>query len=213
MIDKARVAELVESVHGLAVIVAKRRCKALSGIYDLEDMVQAALCGAARAAHTYDESQGKFSTYATHAMNQECFKLYRTSGVVRIPKREYEAMESLDRVQAMFQFTYTSAPVNTAGDSEILLESLLPDPDPVDPMMQKATVAMIHKLLGRLSESERRIVLGVYGFHGQTEETVAAVSAELGFTRQRGGQIFKRAMAKLTTWVHAYGLTPQWLEH
>lgn len=217
MPSPAQVEQMVESVRGLAVKVAKEVHKKHNGTYDLEDLIQAALLGAAISAAHYDEhhdSEASFATYAIHRMRREARKLYRKAAIVYIPQREYTEMPKIDRWKYVFGLIYTSTPV-TEGSSNfkepITVEGFLEAPPEPDDLFKFTVQKLVRKFLSKLLPIERDLIEKVYGFQGEPM-TIVDAAAMHGLSRQRGWQRVHEGLAKIEKMCKREGVGPAWLD-
>ena len=63
--------------------------------------------------------------------------------------------------------------------------------------VQEQRQVAVARLLGRLDDRERRIIVGRFGIGGADEQTLKQIGKELGITKERVRQIETRAQHKL----------------
>jgi RNA polymerase primary sigma factor len=85
------------------------------------------------------------------------------------------------------------------GEAETIM-NLVPDQSAPAPDLELVTrdlVGHLRRLLPRLSERERRILMLRFGLDGRPERTLEEISADLRLTRERVRQIQKRALYRM----------------
>ncbi|AGA31236.1 sigma-70 family RNA polymerase sigma factor [Singulisphaera acidiphila] len=137
-----------------------------------------------RAVELFDSSRGnKFSTYATWAIRNQLAR----------------AAQAKHHRQSRFLL----------GQEEVLAIAADPRTEAVDPSdLQEQRQAAVARLLARLGDRERRVLVGRYGIGGACEQTLTQLGQELGITRERVRQIEARAQDKLRGLARAHELAP-----
>lgn len=154
----------------LVVSIAKRK---LGPQDDLFERISDGNLVLFRAVELFDASRGnKFSTYATWAIRNQLVRAVQTQH-----QRQVHFHLNQDEALAGATDPHTQAPESADLDEQ-----------------RQAAVA---KLLARLGDRERRILIGRYGLGGSDEQTLTELGQELGITRERVRQIEARAHDKL----------------
>lgn len=95
----------------------------------------------------------------------------------------------------------TSLDMAVGGDESSTLHEFITDDEKyLDPYVKIETENKkdnIFKWLGFLSDNEREIIIRRYGLNGNDPETLEAIGADLGITRERVRQIEKRVLSKM----------------
>jgi RNA polymerase primary sigma factor len=126
-----------------------------------------------RAVERFDYSRGnKFSTYATWAIRNQLARVARTRN-----HRQSHFLLTQDEVLAAVADPRTEE--HEQSD------------------LQEQRQEAVTRLLARLGDRERRIIVGRYGIGGACEQTLTQLGQELGITRERVRQIEARAQDKL----------------
>jgi RNA polymerase primary sigma factor len=125
-----------------------------------------------RAVERFDYSLGnKFSTYATWAIRNQFARAFR--GRKRRPQ-------------------------SLLGHDEAFEAAVDPRTDDLEQSdLQERRQEAFARLLGRLDDRERRIIVGHFGIGGAPVQTLRQIGDELGITRERVRQIEARARDKL----------------
>ena len=193
-------------------MLANGASKMHNGVYDHDDLLQAALLGAVIAAHMYDEeheSSASFNTYAIWRMKQEISNVWRKSGPAHITKRDYEAMPKSQRVVHLCGYSYMSDPVKGA-DEGITLEHTLSAPAEPDELSKTDVQKTVNRFLAQVSPAERDMITKVYGF--QTEPmTIVDAAQSRGISRQRGWQVLSSGLTRIRRMCQLAGVNPAWL--
>jgi RNA polymerase primary sigma factor len=126
-----------------------------------------------RAVESFDYSRGnKFSTYATWAILNGFKRAVRG----RNPRHP----------QVLF------------GHDEALMVSVEPHSDALEKSdLQEKRQAAVARLLAKLGDRERRLLVGRFGIGGGDEKTLVQLGQELGISKERVRQIAARAEEKL----------------
>jgi len=161
--------QIVEKNMGLVYSLAKRYCKPQ---YPLEDCVQDGMIGLIRAAEDYNESQSRFSTYATYWIRAKIFRaMYRGSARQKCD----------DLFNGAARIGRGGGPLDIAAKSR----------EPLDEEVEIMLAAM-----QRLNHNERAVLRGRFGI-GCEEKTLQEIADELGLSRQRIQQIEGEAIGAL----------------
>ncbi len=138
----------------------------------LADRLAAGYLGLLRAADTYDPARGAFSTYAL---------VWVRHALTDLSRREREEALSLD------------APLfEEDGDGRTLADLLEAPHRPEDRALERYLVA---RALSRLSPRHREALERRFGLVGE-EETLAAVGASWGVSRERARQVEAEALRR-----------------
>jgi RNA polymerase primary sigma factor len=126
-----------------------------------------------RAVERFDYSRGnKFSTYATWAIRNHFARAFRGK----------------DRRRPEFLF----------GDFEAFEAAVDPRSDDLERSdLQERRQGAFARLLARLDDRERRIIVGRFGIGGASVQTLRQIGKELGISKERTRQIETRAKDKL----------------
>lgn len=87
-----------------------------------------------------------------------------------------------------------------------ILDILLSDENPHDRLLVKECRKQIMKLLSKLNDRERTILLLRYGLDGEGAKTLDDIGKKLGLTRERVRQIEARALNKIRNMPDVSGL-------
>jgi len=136
---------------------------------DREDAISADNTRLIRAVDGFDYTLGyKFSTYASWA-------IFRVLADLRRDDKKHDRDQQEDHMEYMHDHrsveSYELAIINDAK-------------------------AQAHRLLGRLSASERDLIEKRFGIKGETQ-TLKTIGAALGLTRARVGQLEKQALGRM----------------
>jgi RNA polymerase primary sigma factor len=164
----------------LAVSVAKRRCGAG---YDLCDRISDGSFALMQAVDRFDYSRGnRFSTYAYWSIHNEVARHDRKARHLRLRSLN-PYWQSLAR-----------------PDPEI--ERYEQDD------AQAGRKAAVDRLLGRLDDRERWIIVNHHGLGGAAEQTLKQIARHLGISKERVRQIEERAHAKLRDFASREAIRP-----
>jgi RNA polymerase primary sigma factor len=140
---------------------------------DLAELIGIGNLALVRAVDKFDFARGhKFSTYATWAIRNDLFATNRRDGHPR------------ERLVPEHAAIYRDTADTRVDPSE-------------QQRAQDQRERVVARLLGRLDERERRILVGRFGIGGAREETLSQISVELGITKERVRQIEWSARGKL----------------
>jgi len=155
----------------LVVSIAKRHVKPDQNFFELVSDGNLSLL---RAVEKFDYSRGnKFSTYATWAIMKN---------FARTIPNEYRQRERFrTSYDELFDITQEKRGNPTIEES-----------------MQSDRISRIRRVLKKLDDRERQIIIGRFGLdHSREPQTLKEVGAELGVTKERIRQIEARALNKL----------------
>jgi RNA polymerase sigma factor (sigma-70 family) len=155
----------------LVVSIAKRHVKPDQNFFELVSDGNLSLL---RAVEKFDYARGnKFSTYATWAIMKN---------FARTIPNEYRQRERFrTSYDELFDITQEKR------GNPVIEES-----------MQSDRISKIRRVLKRLDDRERQIIVGRFGLdHSKEPQTLKEVGAELGVTKERIRQIEARALNKL----------------
>jgi RNA polymerase primary sigma factor len=162
--------QIIRANLRLVVSIAKKRVGPSNNFFELVSDGNMSLI---RAVEKFDYARGnKFSTYASWAIMKN---FART-----IPEENYRRDRFVTGHEEMFE-----AAADNRTD-ELELENA-----------QKQRQEAVNRLLGRLDDRERRILMSRFGIGGAEEQTLEALGHELGVTKERIRQIEVRAQSKL----------------
>ncbi|WP_406694441.1 sigma-70 family RNA polymerase sigma factor [Singulisphaera sp. Ch08] len=162
--------QLVRANLRLVVSIARRN---LGSQDDLFERVSDGNLVLFRAVETFDYARGnKFSTYATWAIRNQLARASHAKS-----DRQAHFLLGQDDILALASDSRTEAPEHSDVQEQ-----------------RQLTVA---RLLARLGDRERRVLIGRYGIGGACEQTLTQLGQELGVTKERVRQIEARAQEKL----------------
>ena len=161
--------QIVRANLRLVVSIAKR----LLGPHDeLFERVSDGNCVLIRAVDRFDYARGnKFSTYATWAILNDFRRKQREKNV---------GIRFVTGDESMFRST-----ADTRADEHDLEQA------------HEQRQCQVERLLGRLDDRERRILVCRYGIGGADAMTLRQIGEALGITKERVRQIETRAQQKL----------------
>ncbi len=155
----------------LVVSIAKRHVKPDQNFFELVSDGNLSLL---RAVEKFDFSRGnKFSTYASWAIMKN---------FARTIPGEYRQR---DRFRTSYDELFDATQEKRANPM-------------IEENLQQDRVSKIQRVLSRLDERERQIIVGRFGLdHSKEPQTLKEVGEELGVTKERIRQIEARALSKL----------------
>jgi len=137
----------------------------------------------------YDPTRGAgFVTWAVFNLQQAFRRLVREARG-QAPER---AADKTVKSGARYRIVSLADPIVPGGDSAIGDELAAAQFDPTAVFDQERRAMWAHSALASLTERERYVVLAVVN-----GTTLREVGAQIGKTRQRADQIYKRAIAKM----------------
>ncbi len=162
--------QIIRANLRLVVSIAKRHVGPSNNFFELVSDGNMSLI---RAVEKFDFSRGnKFSTYASWAIMKN---FART-----IPEENYRRDRFVTGHEEMFE----AAADNRTDEHEY--ESAL-----------KRMQEVIKRMLDRLDERERKILVSRFGLGGASEQTLEQLGRELGITKERVRQIESRTLDKV----------------
>jgi RNA polymerase primary sigma factor len=172
---------IVRSNLRLVVSIAKGR---VGPDRNLLDLVSEGNLSLILAAEKFDVSRGfKFSTYASRVI----MRSFSRTTVREISRRRRFVTGHQDLFEA----------VATPRTDEHGREN-----------GRQRNQEAVRRMLGRLSDREREVIISRFGLEGAREKTLCQLGKELGITRQRVSQIELRAREKLRKFALEQGLDP-----
>jgi RNA polymerase primary sigma factor len=173
--------EIIRANLRLVVSIVKPRARAGHCLFELASDGNMSLI---RAVEKFDYTRGfRFSTYATRAILRN---LARTLATER--SRHYRFVTGREGV---FQATAARCADEQGHESG-----------------QRGRPEAIGRMLGRLNDRERGVIVSRFGLEGARAKTLRELGEELGITRQRVRQIEARAREKLREFALEQGLDP-----
>jgi RNA polymerase primary sigma factor len=162
--------QIIRANLRLVVSIAKRHVGPSNNFFELVSDGNMSLI---RAVEKFDYARGnKFSTYASWAIMKN---FART-----IPEENYRRDRFVTGHEEMFE---------AAADSRADEHGQETD--------QRLRQEAVTRLLGRLDDRERRIIISRFGIGGADEQTLEQLGRELGVTKERIRQLEARARGKL----------------
>jgi RNA polymerase primary sigma factor len=162
--------QLIRANLRLVVSIAKRHVGTSNNLFELISDGNVSLI---RAVEKFDYSRGnKFSTYASWAV----MKNFARS----IPEEKHRRDRFVTGREEMFE----AATDNRSDEHE-------------QENAQRLRREAVGRLLGKLDDRERRIIVSRFGIGGANEQTLEQLGRELGVTKERIRQIEVRAQNKL----------------
>ncbi|WP_163796892.1 sigma-70 family RNA polymerase sigma factor [Mycolicibacterium sediminis] len=211
---------------------------------EADDLEQSGYEGLHRAVEKYDGSAGwKFSTYATHWINQAMQRAVANFGsAIRLPVHVHEQVHKILAVRARMmdenpQVRIADIAVQAGVNVEQVREALrlgagvvsLDKPisddgsssladfvnddrrataDPGEVLVEIAIRDEIREVVDSLPDREAMIVKLRFGFHDTEQQTLDAIGAQIGVTRERVRQIEKKVKEKLAGLLGERGFGP-----
>ena len=171
--------KLIEHNLRLVVYIAKKFEN--TGV-DIEDLISIGSIGLIKAINSFKGDKNiKIATYSSRCIENEILMYLR-----KISKQKNEV--SIDE------------PVNTDGDgNELLITDLvaLEDNTPVKDMEQNFEKEMLWKILNKLNEREKEIMLMRYGLNGLEEKTQKEVADDLGISQSYISRLEKKILNQI----------------
>lgn len=209
---------LVLENRGLAGAIAKRYED--RGL-DYGDLVAAGYLGLIEAAGRYDEARSRFANYAGHWIRLRIREALAENALTILPRHAYllvgryirAARELRGRLGRDPDRSETIATLNLSAARRAILEAALatlgreplnadydapvagPGPDEIAESRDDARA-----LLDRVADLDplsRSVLTRRFGLHGHPEQTLVAVAADLGLTRDRVVDVQRRAIRRL----------------
>lgn len=186
---------LVQKNRGLVYHLARAFVARYPTAKHLEDeLVSEGMLGliAAATSRSFDPTRVKFVTYAGRSIFR---KMQRCAGekLIWIPVYLRESQRKLKKPVTMPVITRFAA-----YDDDGAWEPECDDP-PEAALALAEDVALLRRALRCLTPRERRIVRRRFGISQREGQTLAAISREMGITRERVRQVQDEALEKLRT--------------
>jgi RNA polymerase primary sigma factor len=164
--------QIIRSNLRLVVSIAKKQVGPTNSFFEIVSDGNASLI---RAVERFDANRGfKFSTYATWAIIKNFAR-----GLTDEKRRRARFVSGHEHVLAVAQ------------DNRLN--------DQVDQSDHRRMQEVVEKMLHRLDDRERRILIGRYGIGGVNARTLEQIGRELGISKERVRQLESRAHEKLRT--------------
>ena len=171
--------KLIEHNLRLVVYVAK---KFVSSDMDIEDLISIGSLGLIKAVNSYKSDKNiKIATYASKCIENEILMYLR-----KVSRSKH--MVSLDE------------PLNVDSEgNELVLFDLLPDEKecPQESMERLTEKQILWKIINKLNEREKEIMVMRFGLHGGEELTQKEVADSLGISQSYISRLEKRIVVRL----------------
>lgn len=171
--------KLIEHNLRLVVYVAK---KFASSEVDVEDLISIGSLGLIKAVNTYkSEKNIKLATYASKCI-------------------ENEILMHLRKVSKQKQMISLDEPLNIDGEgNELILFDLLPNEEncPQETMEKSTEKEILWRVLNKLNEREKEIMLLRFGLEGKDELTQKEVADTLGISQSYISRLEKKIVVRL----------------
>ena len=162
--------EIIRSNLRLVVSIAKRY---VSPFHDLFELVSEGNMSLILAVEKFDYARGfKFSTYASSVI------------IKNFARAIFEETRLRNRFVTGHEVTFTTIADHRSGERD-------------DEHDRRSVQKSVNRMLRRLSDRERRILVNRYGLAGADELTLERLGRELGISKERVRQIEWRAHEKL----------------
>ncbi|HZI92861.1 MAG TPA: RNA polymerase sigma factor RpoD/SigA [Patescibacteria group bacterium] len=186
--------DLVVSNLGFVVKIAREYQN--KGV-PLDDLLNEGNLGLIKAASRYDHRKGvRFITYASFWVRKSILTaLAEQASLIRVPP--YQMKKNL---KPMSHFRPVSLDDDTRGDGHARLIDILIDHAATSPEHeagQREELVHLRRVIGELSEKERRIISMRYGLSGEPASTLKEIGEQLCVSRERVRQIEAEALGKL----------------
>ena len=168
--------EIIRSNLRLVVSIAKRYVRPS---HDLFELVSEGNMSLILAVEKFDYARGfKFSTYASSVI------------IKNFARAIFEETRWRNRFVTGQEVTFTTVADHRSGERD-------------DEHHQRCVQKTVNRMLRRLSDRERKILVNRYGLAGADEVTLARLGRELGISKERVRQIEWRAHEKLREFAYA----------
>ena len=171
--------KLIEHNLRLVVYVAKRFA---SSDVDADDLISIGSLGLIKAVNTFNvEKNIKLATYATKCIENEILMYLRKMS-------RQKQMVSLDE------------PLNIDSEgNELMLSDLLPSEDnlPQDNMERSTEKKILWRIINRLNEREKEIMVLRFGLSGREELTQKEVADSLGISQSYISRLEKKIVVRI----------------
>ena len=172
--------QIIRANLRLVVSLVKKLCR---DDHDLAELVSDGYVALMRAVERFDFSRGyKFSTYASWVI---------INSTVRDSARDHRR----DRLRTGTEAMLEAAPDHRNNDCPCEME-------------QERCRDAIRRMLVRLNDRERKIIVSRFGLEGTCQKTLSQLGKELGITKERVRQLENRARDKLREIAEAQKLDP-----
>jgi RNA polymerase primary sigma factor len=195
--------------QGLVGMVIRPWMKAIknSGCIDYDDLTQVGNLGLVRAAETYDETRGAWSTYACHWVRayvvREIADKVRT---VRVPTHQQKAGGWKKHALTTTKMFWSKGHAGDTNEQEVCLLDYMTGRFPPSPSAEDKVIADQSKrginlaALENLTDKQRLVVRMRYW----EDKTLQQVGDVLGLSRERVRQIEADSLRKLRRCVDEY---------
>ena len=177
--DEIAKQKLIEHNLRLVVYVAK---KFVSSDMDIEDLISIGSLGLIKAVNSYKSDKNiKIATYASKCI-------------------ENEILMYLRKVSRSKQMVSLDEPLNVDSEgNELVLFDLLPDEKecPQESMERLTEKQILWKIINKLNEREKEIMVMRFGLHGGEELTQKEVADSLGISQSYISRLEKRIVVRL----------------
>lgn len=171
--------KLIEHNLRLVVYVAK---KFSSAELDVEDLISIGSLGLIKAVNTYKSGKNiKLATYASKCI-------------------ENEILMYLRKVSRQKQIVSLDEPLNVDGDgNELILSDLLPSEDnnPIENVEKSTEKEILWRVINKLNEREREIMVLRFGLSGGEELTQKEVADSLGISQSYISRLEKKIVVRI----------------
>ncbi len=201
--------ELIKSNLKLVVTVASKYQN--RGV-PLEDLVSSGNIGLMKAAKSFKPERGNFSRYASKFISGEIYRHFeKWQRTVRLPASTQEDLLLLSRIENEFWNLTDEQLVEKTGFNQKKIERLklarqsnIPldenliqeGENPAKICEKRDNISYLLFLLSNFPKQERIVINRFFGLKGDPQD-FTQIGSEMGVTRQRVGQIYKKAIEKL----------------
>ena len=175
--------DLVADNLKLVISIAKKYEFAMP----IEDLIQEGNIGLIKAAETYDETLGAFSTHATPIIRTHMLQAIEVNQLVRVPHYCYKGSVMNDSLDEC---------IGNDGDSAGKKSDFVIGDMGVNENLDTLAV-VLGSLLDKLSDKERKVVTMYYGLGNDIPMGYQTIALEIGYSDERVRQIHVGAIAKL----------------
>lgn len=175
--------DLVADNLKLVISIAKKYEFAMP----IEDLIQEGNIGLIKAAETYDETLGAFSTHAAPLIRMHMLQAIEVNQLVRVPHYCYKGSAINDSLDEC---------IGNDGDSADKKSDFVIGDMGVNENLDTLAV-VLGSLLDKLSDKERKVVTMYYGLGNDIPMGYQTIALEIGYSDERVRQIHVGAIAKL----------------
>lgn len=175
--------DLVADNLKLVISIAKKYEFAMP----IEDLIQEGNIGLIKAAETYDETLGAFSTHAAPLIRMHMLQAIEVNQLVRVPHYCYKGSVMNDSLDEC---------IGNDGDSADKKSDFVIGDMGVNENLDTLAV-VLGSLLDKLSDKERKVVTMYYGLGNDIPMGYQTIALEIGYSDERVRQIHVGAIAKL----------------